>query len=281
MSANESYDSKDVVVLERDPSTKCIVHLFGAQVISWTNKGEEYIYLSSKAKFDSKTPIRGGIPIAFPCFAAWELGPFHGFARTSQWTVEKDPSKDSKGNVVAVFSLRENEETLKMWNYKFKVVYTVTLSDSSLTTDFSVENLDTSAFSFTCVLHTYFKVPDVSLSTVSNLRALAYTDNTQDGKTVVEDRDILPIDRFVNYIYKNSPDHHDICGVTGKRTIRLQKKNFPDTVIWNPWEEVGSKMADLDTYKTMLCVEAGHVATPIELSPNQRYDASQTFTILN
>ena len=33
--------------------------------------------------------IRGGIPVCFPQFGPWELGPQHGFARDSRkWKVE-------------------------------------------------------------------------------------------------------------------------------------------------------------------------------------------------
>ena len=37
---------------------------------------------------DGSKAIRGGIPVVFPNFGPWKLGPQHGFARISQWTVE-------------------------------------------------------------------------------------------------------------------------------------------------------------------------------------------------
>ena len=43
------------------------------------------------AKLDGSKAIRGGIPVVFPNFGPWKLGPQHGFARISTWDVaEKD-----------------------------------------------------------------------------------------------------------------------------------------------------------------------------------------------
>jgi glucose-6-phosphate 1-epimerase len=70
--------------------------LYGASVISWksaTGTGKElveHLFVSSKAALDGSKPVRGGIPIVFPCF-----GPpthkdhsklaQHGFARNEVW----------------------------------------------------------------------------------------------------------------------------------------------------------------------------------------------------
>jgi glucose-6-phosphate 1-epimerase len=276
-----SFERDDIVILHRDASTNCTVHLFGATLISWIRKGEEFVFLSSKAKFDNKTAIRGGIPIVFPCFGPWANRPQHGFARNTRWTVEKSPVKDSNGDVVAAFSLTQNEDTLKMWNYNFKLVYSVTLMADSLKTAFIVENTSMSEFSFTCLLHTYFRVPDVAKATVSSLSGLTYTDRTQDGAVAKEDRDILPIDRFIDSTYADTPSQHIISNVTGNKKMRVDKFNLPDTVIWNPWKDKAAQMTDLDGYANMLCVEAGHVTRPVQLGQAEKYQAHQILTILD
>ena len=45
--------------------------------------------LHIEAKLDGSKAIRGGIPVVFPNFGPWKLGPQHGFARISTWTVDK------------------------------------------------------------------------------------------------------------------------------------------------------------------------------------------------
>ena len=75
-------------------------------------KGEELIFVSPKAILDgtkairylyclflSKHPLtndfqRGGVPVCFPAFGPWPLGPQHGFARTSTWKQDGEISTD-------------------------------------------------------------------------------------------------------------------------------------------------------------------------------------------
>jgi glucose-6-phosphate 1-epimerase len=69
-------------------------------VISWKSGTKEYsdpvenLFVSKKAIFDGSMPIRGGIPIVFPCFGP-PVHPQHsklsqhGFARSEQWKWDK------------------------------------------------------------------------------------------------------------------------------------------------------------------------------------------------
>ena len=58
------------------------------------------------AKFESDSlyqAIRGGIPICFPAFGAWEFGAQHGLARTSKdWKVAQEPKVDPETGDVEV-----------------------------------------------------------------------------------------------------------------------------------------------------------------------------------
>lgn len=69
---------------------------FGATVTSWKSVGLsdnepiERLFVSSKAALDGSKPIRGGIPVVFPCFGApthpdhMKL-PQHGYLRNNKW----------------------------------------------------------------------------------------------------------------------------------------------------------------------------------------------------
>ena len=48
-------------------------------------------------------------------------------------------------------------------------------------------------------------------------------------------------------------------------------------VVWNPWEEKAKAMSDFgdDEYPKMLCVEAGHVSSPVTLDPGASFIAGQ------
>ena len=38
-------------------------------------------------------------------------------------------------------------------------------------------------------------------------------------------------------VYIHTPTEHIVTNVVSGRKMRIQKYNFPDTVIWNPWEQ--------------------------------------------
>lgn len=70
--------------------------LYGATITSWkagsrTNpEPKERLFLSSKAFLDGSKPVRGGIPVVFPCFGPpthpeHSRLPQHGFARSESW----------------------------------------------------------------------------------------------------------------------------------------------------------------------------------------------------
>ncbi|KAK2174401.1 hypothetical protein NP493_802g03027 [Ridgeia piscesae] len=271
----------DVVTLDRGNGTSCRIHRFGATVISWMCKNEEHIFVSSKAIFDNKKAIRGGIPIVFPNFGPWECGPQHGFARIRTWQLSQPPTKDSTGNIMATFTLEDTEDTRKMWNHRFKLTYKMTLLEETLQMEFTIENTGTEEFAFTCLLHTYFRVPDVRTVTISSLKGLTYTDKVKDDAKDVEQRDLVSIQENVDRVYIDTPTEHAIGNTAGGKTLLLQKYNLPDTVVWNPWQEKAAAMADLgdDDYVTMVCVEAGAVATPHTLAPSHSFQARQTFVV--
>jgi len=53
------------------------------------------------------------------------------------------------------------------------------------------------------------------------------------------------------------------------------------SVVWNPWKEKAQQMSDLgEDYIHMLCVEAGHVSSHVELPGNGTFSASQTLRVL-
>ena len=73
--------------------------LYGATVISWKcadnpdSEPSERLFVSSTAFLDGSKPVRGGIPIVFPCFGApthpdhTKLNQ-HGFARSEVWSFD-------------------------------------------------------------------------------------------------------------------------------------------------------------------------------------------------
>lgn len=101
----------------------------------------------------------------------------------------------------------------------------------------------------------------------------------------------MTINEWTDRIYQHTNQEHIITNVVSGRKMRLQKYNFPDTgeekimtfaellinscpyvaVIWNPWLDKARETPDFgdDEYPNMVCVEAGHVSSPVLLLPGK------------
>lgn len=255
---------------------------FGATVTSWKVDGDEILFMSEKSLSDGKTPIRGGIPLVFPNFGAWELGPHHGFAHTKEWTIKEGPLEVENGDKTILWSLQDDESTRSIWKHRFEVLYRVTLRKAQLDLELSVENKGEDAFDFTALLHPFWLMKDVRQSKLSGCRDVIYSDKTKDFSEQREEREYVTVTQWTDNIYKSTASVHTLTGVGSGKTLTIEKKkNLPDTVVWNPWAKMAAELPDLgdDEYLRMLCVEPGHVAKPVVLEPSQRFDAVCTFKV--
>ena len=56
------------------------------------------------------------------------------------------------------------------------------------------------------------------------------------------------IGEHTDRVYTNTPPEHIITNVVSGRKMRVQKYNFPDTVIWNPWVDKAKEIPDFGNY---------------------------------
>eukprot|EP00730_Choanoeca_flexa_P019377 TRINITY_DN9460_c0_g1_i1.p1 TRINITY_DN9460_c0_g1~~TRINITY_DN9460_c0_g1_i1.p1 ORF type:complete len:342 (+),score=62.48 TRINITY_DN9460_c0_g1_i1:3-1028(+) len=275
-------------------ASRALVHLHGATLTSWTYQGEELIFLSDKAVHNGKKALRGGIPLVFPKFGAWEHGPNHGFARISQWQLAASSRADMDA-VNAEFELVANDQTKAMWDFDFKLRYVVSLSEDELSTTFVIKNTGDKAFSFETLLHTYFRVPDIRKFKLHGLGGVSYRDQLQSLKEIREERDVITIDENVDRIYMACLATHTLTGVGADRPaskedhssvkprtrITMTKAGLPDSVVWNPWIEKAKAMGDLpdDAYHHFVCVEAGQVSSALSLEPQQTWQGGQVLKV--
>ncbi|XP_033749582.1 putative glucose-6-phosphate 1-epimerase [Pecten maximus] len=268
----------DIVILDVGDGTSAVVHLHGATALSWKCSGQEILFLSKKAVLDSSKAIRGGIPLVFPQFGPWSCGPQHGFARNKRWSVESQPQKTGDGTVTCSLALSDDEDTRKAWDYRFKLVYTLELSKSSLTTRLTVDNTGDESFTFTTLMHSYFLTPDIGTTTVHGLKGLTYVDKVQNGQ-FQEDREAVSIPENYDRVYQKCPS--SVFMECSTHSVSVNLSNFPDVVVWNPWSEKAKAMSDFgdEEYKTMVCVEAGSVSSPVQIDVGQKLSFQQTLQV--
>ncbi len=105
--------------------------------------------------------------------------------------------------------------------------YTITLTTRALKLDLDVENRDEKRMDFTCALHTYYSVPDVSAVRVVGLRGLRYADKTDGGREKEEAAEELRIDGFTDRVYKGAPQSCVLRGLAEGRALMLTKVGLP------------------------------------------------------
>ncbi|CAL1274797.1 unnamed protein product [Larinioides sclopetarius] len=261
-------------------NSSAVVHLFGATLTSWKPCGIEALFVSQKSFFDNQKPIRGGVPVVFPQFGPWQYGPQHGFARRTKWSV-KERAGDSVSDAVTLI-LEDSDDTRKLWDYKFRFEYTLTLiSDEKLKMDALITNTGEKEFDFTFLLHTYFAVSDVKECAVTGLKGCSYIDKVKNKPDCFEENEELKLSEATDRVYKKTASVIKLKPVSDNREMTIEKSNLPDTVVWNPWEEGAKKMEDFgdDEWKSMICVEAGYVNSPYILKPKESFRASQVLAV--
>eukprot|EP00270_Netrium_digitus_P008836 TRINITY_DN2665_c0_g1_i1.p1 TRINITY_DN2665_c0_g1~~TRINITY_DN2665_c0_g1_i1.p1 ORF type:complete len:304 (+),score=24.21 TRINITY_DN2665_c0_g1_i1:139-1050(+) len=271
-------------VLLKEPSgSSAEVYLHGGHVTSWRNdKGEEQLFLSSKAVFKPPKAIRGGIPICFPQFGKFGSLDQHGFARNRKWSL--DPLSTLEDPASVDILLASSNEDLKLWPHSFELRMRVSLDKSGhLSSVLRVSNTDTKSFSFTFALHTYLSVSDISEVRIEGLETMDYLDNLEQGKRVTDQGDSLTFDSEVDRIYLSTPSRIAIVDHSKKKTFLVSKDGLPDAVVWNPWDRKAKAMSDFgdEDYKRMVCVEAAAVEKPIVLKPGEEWIAKQELSTVS
>uniref|UniRef100_A0A7S4NU59 glucose-6-phosphate 1-epimerase n=1 Tax=Guillardia theta TaxID=55529 RepID=A0A7S4NU59_GUITH len=269
------------VSLRNSVGSKLEVAKHGAHVLTWSPgvNEESVLFVSPAAKFGPQDAIRGGIPICFPQFGPRGALEQHGFCRkNNDWAIAKQDEKSVE------FELKDSESTrASAWPHTFQVNYLVELTDEgNLATKMKVKNTGSEQFTFTCALHTYFGVGDISSTSVEGLRGCEYEDSLQGGKVLQEQEDAIRFEGEVDRVYGPTPQEIEIKDQSHKRRICIFKSSsFPDAVVWNPWIEKSQKMADLpdDAYKRFVCVEVGAIRQPVSLQPQQEWEASQAISV--
>ena len=250
-----------VVEIKNDQASAAI-SLQGAHILSWVPAGEDdVIWLSDDAKFAAGKSVRGGVPICWPWFGAHENNtdyPAHGFARTVLWQVTKTESISSDETQITfqLDTCQLDKSLQQMWPLPTVAEYRITIA-KTLTMELTTYNHSDQLITIGQALHTYFKVDDVSCTSVLGLEGKDYLDKTKDFKRKTQ---IGPVtfNAEVDRVYLSTAD--DLVINDNKRKIVIKKQGSQSTVVWNPWEKVAKKMGDLgeNGYLKMLCVESAN-----------------------
>ncbi|KAI0825135.1 galactose mutarotase-like protein [Trametes gibbosa] len=286
----------DRVVLQHPQGASAEILLYGATVISWRSASPtvpqpaERLFVSSKAVLDGSKPVRGGIPLVFPAFGAPTHPdhirlPQHGFARNSVWAFSSTVM-DNEAGVSVKLSLDPNDAIKAQFDHPFHLEYVVTLAEHQLSTGLHVKHsgLSTSApFEFQALFHNYIRAPanEVLISPLIGVSYYDKTEATEEARAIpkVETREGVDVKMFTDFVYENAPGKYDVTSPSS--TIEIKTTNFKDVVVWNPQQEAGSKIGDMEEggWEKYVCVEPGYVRGFVKLEPGQTWLGQQVLTV--
>ncbi|KAF9331478.1 hypothetical protein BG006_005677 [Podila minutissima] len=282
------HQQSEKIILTHSTGASAEVYFYGSTLTSWKVAGKERIFLSDKAILDGSKAIRGGIPLVFPVFGKGKAPhvtaslPQHGFARVTRWKLVN--SSEDATTVTVQLGLDHSmitEEFRNLWPFDFSLVYTVSLTADNIETGLRVHNIGDRAFDFNTLLHTYFLIPDASAVKVVGLNGVDYVDKVL--QTSSKQKGDVVIRGEVDSVYANVNTlkleiQYDPSG----KGIQVQKNGLGDIVVWNPWTEKASGMADFgdEEFHKMICVEAGQVAEFIALAAGDAWEGSQILSLL-
>ncbi|WP_318490913.1 D-hexose-6-phosphate mutarotase [Photobacterium leiognathi] len=255
------------------PLAEAGISLHGGHLIWFKPAGEkDIIWLSENAEFDTQKAIRGGIPVCWPWFGKAGT-PSHGFARTSQWTLQEH--RENENGVIVSLQLEDNEETRAIWPHKFNNVLTFEIG-TELKVSLTSTNTDSQPWSYGGALHTYFDIADINNIEITGMGS-TYLDSTQQGKAC-EGGDVLTFTSETDRVYTLPEATITINDKNNERNILVTNEGHNAAVIWNPWQELSISMGDMadNSFETMVCVESTIHQPSIELAPGQSHTLATT-----
>jgi len=285
----------DRVLLKHSKGSSVEILLYGATIVSWksgsvrTVEPIERLFLSSKAALDGSKPVRGGIPVIFPCFGPpvhsdhTQLSQ-HGFARSEVWQWD-GAITNNDSEVSVALTLGQTQKISKVYKKQFLLKYIVTLAEHHLTSELHVKNLSTpevtgppNVLEFQALFHNYIRAPSTQVL-IRPLNQLSYYDKTEATEerrstAKVETRAIIDVKTYTDSVYENAGQKYDLQWAD--QGITISSTNFKDVVVWNP-QENGRKMSDMEDngWERFVCVEPGYVRGFVKLEVGQDWVGQQ------
>jgi glucose-6-phosphate 1-epimerase len=258
--------------------------LQGAQVTAWRPSDERpVLFTSPNSAFVPGRAIRGGVPIIFPWFGASRhapTAPQHGFARTATWHLDRVEAAGS-GSLTLTLSLGDGDVGSPFWPVRFRAIYTVTFAQT-LVLRLAVQNREPHPIVFEEALHSYFAISDIAEIAISGLGGTTYIDKTDAARRKSQPADPITITAETDRVYLDTSGQCVVEDRGWRRRIVIEKNGAASSVVWNPWAEKATAMADLGdpAWRGMVCVETGNIAdNEVRLAADAEHQMSTAIVV--
>ena len=236
-------------------NSQCVLSLFGAHVLSYQHNGKEKLFVSKKAHLDGTRPIRGGIPVCWPWFG--QLHPdiaqhkhAHGLVRNQLWQIDAQVKTDQATSI----TLSPTVTSSPLWPEGLSAQLVVTLTADTLSIALHSHNNSNKDMPLSCALHSYFAIEDINNIGITGLNGI-YHDNAQNGAIEHTPSPYL-ISAEVDRIHPTHVAQTQIEQASQTMTT-VMHQGHDSLVVWNPWIEKSSALADMAVteYLSMVCIE--------------------------
>jgi glucose-6-phosphate 1-epimerase len=258
------------------PVAEAHVYDQGAHLAHYQSAGAApVLFLSARSRFTPGQPIRGGVPLVFPWFAARAgdpTAPTHGFARSREWRLEAAERRGDSGVTLAL-RLEPDPETRRLWPHDFVLRYRVGLG-AALELALEVTNPTDVALTFEAAFHTYLAVSDVRQVAVHGLEGASYLDKTDAMRRQTQGPEPIRFTEETDRVYLHTAATCRVDDPGAGRRLVVEKAGSATTVVWNPWDARARALADLgdDEWPRMLCIETANAAADaVTLAPGARH----------
>ncbi|MCH2174565.1 MAG: hypothetical protein MK193_02430 [Lentisphaeria bacterium] len=268
-----SGDGLEILIVKSE-LCEAVISTQGAQLLEFIPKGgDNWLWLSPKAKFDTGEAIRGGIPICAPWFNKGEKEgqPKHGFLRNNHW--EWVACEENHGALSLSFEFSTEEQYLKWFSTEFTFTLTYHF-DNQLNVDINIQNHSFMEMPFELALHTYYSVSNVADIKIKGLENRAYIDTRGGERKMATQEGHLKIVGENDAIYNQISNAIDI--EDGSAGYQISAVNLPSVVVWNAGPDLAAKIADIGpgNHVGYVCVENAAIGTDsIQIASKGSYEA--------
>jgi glucose-6-phosphate 1-epimerase len=259
---------EQIVAIDREDCTASLT-LKGGQVLTFTPHGQHpVLWHNNRLDFNSKEPLRQGIPICWPWFGDLSRNPDpvrdqylaltqdpktlpnHGLVRNKQWEL-LDIQEAQDATRVLLMAWLEQPKLRLLANYSF---------GSDLSIQLNTENRSNTTVHFSCALHSYFAVSDIGNIHIPDLDGIPYFDTLKRWEKHVHSGD-LNFHSEVDRAFVDTPGILRIKDQGWRRVITIESAESHSAVVWNPWEEKSRHLSQFspNAYKTMVCLESAKI----------------------
>ena len=238
--------------------------LHGAHLTHWqpAHTAHPVLYTSPSAIYREGKAIRGGIPICWPWFNAHPTAPdkhpSHGVARNQFWKLTACSVENGQVKIILTLPATPEISAHVPFAYELEATFLIgtTCSINLTTINRSSQNQPLGG-----ALHTYLALSNISKTHITGLQNTPYLDTTvTPEETNLQEEENLIIAEEVDRIYYGTENTLLLKDSQWNRVIEVSKENSLSTVIWNPWLEKATALADMpnEGFESFVCIEASN-----------------------